>query len=159
MAIRRIFAGGAPELRGEAAPVKTIDSVILKLLDDMAETMYHANGVGLAAPQVGVPKRVIVLDPGEEEGCLMELLNPVFRERAGEALGVEGCLSLPGISGEVPRAERVVVEALNREGRPVRVEAEGLVARILQHEIDHLDGILIIERAVRLLDPEEEGKR
>ncbi len=158
MAIRRIFEAGAPVLRKQASPVQKIDGVILRLLDDMAETMYHARGVGLAAPQVGVPKRIIVLDPGGEERRLMQLINPLCRERDGEVLGVEGCLSLPGVSGEVPRAERVVVEALDREGRPVRVEAEGLPARILQHEIDHLDGILIVDRAVRLLDPEEEEK-
>lgn len=156
MAIRRIFEANEPVLRRKAGPVKKIDRVIWRLLDDMVETMYHFQGVGLAAPQVGVPKRIVVLDPGGEENRLMELINPHFRERSGEVLGVEGCLSLPGITGEVPRAERVVVEALDREGCPVRIEAEGLPARILQHEIDHLDGILIIDRAVRLLDPEEE---
>ncbi len=156
MAIRRIFEVGEPVLRRPANPVPKIDRVILRLLDDMVETMYHAGGVGLAAPQVGVPKRIIVFDPGGEgKNRLMQLINPNFRERSGKILGVEGCLSLPGVTGEVPRAEQVVVEALDREGCPVRIEASGFPARVLQHEIDHLDGILIVDRAVRLLDPEE----
>ena len=157
MAIRRIFEAGEPVLHRRADPVRKIDRIILRLLDDMVETMYHGKGVGLAAPQVGVPKRVIVLDEGGENSKLMELINPCCRERTGEVLGVEGCLSLPGVYGEIPRAERVVVEALNREGHPVRIEAAGLPARILQHELDHLDGVLIVDRALRLLEPEEES--
>jgi peptide deformylase len=116
---------------------------VRRLARDMLETMYAAPGVGLAAPQVGVQKRVIVVDVGENP---ITLVNPEITAAEGEQVGLEGCLSLPDLVGEVPRAEWVVVKGLNRRGKPVTVEGEGLLARALQHEVDHLDGILFIAR-------------
>ena len=110
---------------------------------DMLETMYAASGVGLAAPQVGVQQRVIVVDVGENP---ITLVNPEITTAEGEQVGLEGCLSLPDLVGEVRRAEWVVAKGLNRHGKPITVEGEGLLARALQHEIDHLDGILFIAR-------------
>ncbi len=153
MAIRRIFDSSDPVLHSRARPVPKINETIILLLDDMAETMYEYKGVGLAAPQIGIAKRLIVVDPGENR--LMKLINPRLLESEGEQIDVEGCLSVPGVYGEVPRASRVLVEALDTVGEPLRLEAEGFLARILQHEIDHLDGILFLNRAVRLVDPEE----
>jgi peptide deformylase len=148
LAIRRILNGSSTVLRTPARPVKVVDETILRLLDDMAETMYDAPGVGLAAPQVGIAKQLIIADAGD--ACLLQLINPRIVSADGECVDLEGCLSLPGVFGEVPRAAQVVVAALE-----VRLEAEGLLARILQHEIDHLQGILFTDRAVRLVDPEE----
>jgi peptide deformylase len=153
LAIRRILNGSSTVLRTPARPVKVVDETILRLLDDMAETMYDAPGVGLAAPQVGIAKQLIIADAGD--ACLLQLINPRIVSADGECVDLEGCLSLPGVFGEVPRAAQVVVAALDRAGREVRLEAEGLLARILQHEIDHLQGILFTDRAVRLVDPEE----
>ena len=153
MALRKLVAGDSAVLRAQAHPVRTIDRVILNLLDDMAETMYHAKGVGLAAPQIGISKQLVVIDIGD--GRLLELINPVLLEARGEVLDLEGCLSLPGISGDVPRAEWVAVQALDRQGREFRLEGEGLLARALQHELDHLQGILFIDRAKKILEPGE----
>lgn len=114
-----------------------------RLARDMLETMYAASGIGLAAPQVGAPKRVIVVDVGEGS---MVLVNPKIAADEGEQVGLEGCLSVPDLVGEVRRAEWVVVNGLNHRGRPITVEGEGLLARVLQHEIDHLDGILFMAR-------------
>ncbi|HOJ84493.1 MAG TPA: peptide deformylase [Bacillota bacterium] len=156
MAIRRIVNGNHAILRSHARPVQKINDAIITLLDDMAETMYENKGVALAAPQIGIAKRLIVVDPGEDR--LIKLINPRCLEWEGETVDVEGCLSIPGIYGEVPRASRVLVEALDTRGKQLRLEAEGFLARILQHEIDHLDGILFLDRAIRLVDPEEEKK-
>lgn len=156
LAIRRILNGNHAVLRSHARPVQKINETITALLDDMAETMYESNGVGLAAPQVGIAKRLIVIDPGNDH--LLKMINPRCLEAEGEEIDVEGCLSIPGIYGEVPRASRVLVEALDPAGEPLRLEAEGFLARILQHEIDHLDGILFLDRAIRLIDPEEEKR-
>ncbi|MGB9886245.1 MAG: peptide deformylase [Moorellales bacterium] len=147
MAVYEILRLGSELLRQKARPVTKITPNIEKLLDNLADTMYAAMGVGLAAPQIGIPKRVIVVDVGEG---LLELINPVIVEREGEEIGVEGCLSIPGLEGEVPRAARVVVEGWDRTGTTRRITGEGLLARALQHEIDHLDGILFIDRAVRV---------
>lgn len=148
---------GDPVLRRKARPVKKIGRQIRELLDRMARTMYAATGVGLAAPQIGVSRRVIVLDVGQG---LLELVNPEVEWTAGEVIGVEGCLSLPGMIGEVPRAESVRVSGLNRQGNRIWVEGSGLLARALQHEIDHLDGILLIDRAIKVMtDVEAEEKR
>lgn len=157
MAFRKILCDNHPVLRSPAQEVKKINSAVLRLLDDMLETMREANGVGLAANQVGVPKRILVaaIPGGEDEETIYELINPCCEKMEGEEIGLEGCLSVPGSYGEVPRAEKVVVKALDREGRPVRIEASGLPARVLQHEMDHLDGILFIDKAVRMVDPEE----
>lgn len=113
----------------------------------MADTMYAAKGVGLAAPQIGISKRVIVVDVGEG---LWEVINPEIISKKGEECGVEGCLSIPGVTGQVYRAAHVVVTGLDRNGNEIRIEAGGLGARALQHEIDHLDGILFIDKATRL---------
>jgi len=147
MAILEIKEYGEPILRGKALPVKEIDPEILNLIKDMAETMYTDSGVGLAAPQVGVPKRIIVID-GEEEG-LMVLINPILVKSEGELIEEEGCLSIPGIYSQVKRASKVTVRALNENGDPIEMTKESLAARALQHEIDHLDGILFIDRIGR----------
>jgi peptide deformylase len=147
MAILEIKEYGEPILRGKALPVKEIDPEILNLIKDMAETMYTDSGVGLAAPQVGVSKRIIIID-GEEEG-LMVLINPILVKSEGELVEEEGCLSIPDIYSQVKRASKVTVRALNENGDPIEMTKEGLAARALQHEIDHLDGILFIDRIGR----------
>jgi peptide deformylase len=124
--------------------VKQVTPNIVKLIDNMLETMYDANGVGLAAPQIGVSKRVIVIDVGEGP---IEMVNPVILEREGEELEDEGCLSIPGVTGQVARAARVKVQGLNREGKLQEFEADGLLARAFQHEIDHLEGVLFVDKA------------
>ncbi len=152
MAIRDIRKEGDEILRKKAKKVEVIDDRVLTLLKDMAETMYKANGVGLAAPQVGILKRIVVIDIGEG---LIELINPEIVSQEGEQTGTEGCLSIPGIYGEVKRPARVVVEALNGKGQKIRVTGEGLLAVALCHEIDHLDGILFRDKVIRYVDPEE----
>jgi peptide deformylase len=147
MAILDIIKAGNKILKQKAVPVNKIDRKIKQLLDDMAQTLYHAEGVGLAAPQVGISLRVVVIDTGDG---LIELVNPVIIEKNGSETASEGCLSIPGIWGEVERFAEVTVEALNREGRKIRISGKGLLARALQHEIDHLDGILFIELAKTL---------
>ncbi|HHY26171.1 MAG TPA: peptide deformylase [Desulfitobacterium dehalogenans] len=144
MAIYQIVEIGSEVLREKAVPVKEITPNIEKLLDNMLETLYDANGVGLAAPQVGVSKRVVVIDVGEGP---MELINPVIIGKEGEDLDDEGCLSIPGVTGQVARAAKVKVEALNRKGELQVIEGEGLLARCLQHEIDHLEGVLFVDKA------------
>ena len=139
-----IKKAGNKVLKEIAAPVGKIDRKIKQLLDNMAETMYAADGVGLAAPQVGVSLRIVVIDIGEG---LLELINPEIVSREGSETDTEGCLSVPGMYGEVERYASVTVEALNRSGKKFRVNGSGLLARALQHEIDHLNGILFIELA------------
>lgn len=147
MAVWEIRTLGDPVLRKKAEPVDAVDDEVRNLMDDMLETMYEADGVGLAAPQIGVGKRVIVIDVREPDVPPFGLVNPVIVERS-EAVdrGEEGCLSIPGLREIVERSERVVVEGLDREGNAVRIDADGLLARALQHEVDHLDGILFIDR-------------
>ena len=138
---------GDPVLRQKAEPVDEIDDDLRRLMDDMMDTMYAADGVGLAAPQVGVSRRVIVVDIREQDTPPFALVNPEIVERSEEvARDEEGCLSIPGLKDIVERPARVVVEGLDRDGNPRRIEAEGLLARVLQHEVDHLDGILFIDR-------------
>jgi peptide deformylase len=147
MAVREIRILGDPVLRTPAEPVAEVDDEVRQLIDDMLETMYDADGVGLAAPQVGVSRRVIVIDVREPDVAPFGLVNPVIVERADEVeRGEEGCLSIPGLRDIVERSAKVVVEGLDRDGLPRRIEAEGLLARALQHEVDHLDGILFIDR-------------
>ncbi|SDK42852.1 peptide deformylase [Natronincola ferrireducens] len=143
MAIRIIRQEDDPVLRKTAKVVEEIDKKIHVLIEDMIETMYDADGVGLAAPQIGILKRIIVIDIGEGP---IELINPEIFEKTGEQCDTEGCLSLPGRSGEVVRPRRVKVKGVNRQGKEVVIEATGLLARVLCHEIDHLNGILFIDR-------------
>jgi len=149
MAVYQIVKLGEDILRQKAQEVKKITPNIHKVLDNMAETMYEANGVGLAAPQVGISKRLVVVDIGEG---LIELINPVIVKKNGEEIDNEGCLSVPNVVGEVKRAKSVVIQALNRDGEKVEYEAEGLLARAFQHEIDHLEGILFVDLATKLID-------
>ena len=149
MAIRIIKKNDDPVLREVSKPVKNINSNVIKLLEDMAETMYDAEGVGLAAPQVGILKRVVVIDIGEG---LIEFINPEMIEKSGEQTGPEGCLSFPGLSGEVCRADYVKVKALDRHGAEFTIEAEGFLARALQHEIDHLNGVVFLDHADQIYE-------
>jgi peptide deformylase len=158
--IREIVVVEDQRLRTKCPRVPRIDDSIRKLADDMVDTMRAAPGVGLAAPQVGVLLRVIVC---EVEDRLHVLINPELVRSEGEQIGTEGCLSIPGYVGEVQRAQRVVVKGKNRNGKEVRVKAEGLLARCLQHEIDHLDGILFTDRltrpeTLRKVEPETEDE-
>jgi peptide deformylase len=147
MAILPVRLYGDPVLRRVARPVGPVTPEIDGLIDDMIETMYDQVGIGLAAPQVGIGRRMLVMDAGRGEARVY--LDPVIVEQAGEVLGEEGCLSLPNIFADVPRAERIVLEARDRRGEPFRERAAGLAARVLQHEIDHLDGVLFIDRLDR----------
>jgi len=126
--------------------VEDVDDEVRALVDDLMETMYAADGVGLAAPQIGVPLRVFVYDVRDEELEPGVFVNPRIVEAVGTQREVEGCLSIPGLEEIVERSGRVVVEGLDRDGEPVRVEAEGLLSRCLQHEKDHLDGVLFLDR-------------
>lgn len=159
MAIRIIVQDPDPILREKSKPVTKFNANLHKLLDDMAETMYHANGVGLAAPQIGILKRVIVIDTGDEHG-LIEMVNPEIIAREGEQFGPEGCLSIPGINGDVRRAMKVKVRGRDRYGNEFTMEGEGLLARAFQHEVDHLNGVLFTDLAERIYEwqPEEEDE-
>lgn len=154
MAIRMVREQNEPILRKKSKEVKEITPKITELLDDLAETMYEANGVGLAAPQVGMLKRMVVIDIGEG---LFELINPVILESSGTQTGNEGCLSVPGKMGQVTRPNYVKVQALNRDGETIIIEGEELMARALCHELDHLEGILYTDKVEgELMDAEEE---
>ena len=149
MAVLEIKTYPEKVLKEKALPVENIDGQIQRLIDDMIETMYAAPGIGLAAPQVGVSKRIIVLDVSvreEEKMPLIVIINPEIVNHEGETDSEEGCLSLPGYTTTVKRAEKVLVRGLNREGMPVEIEGEGLLSRALQHEIDHINGTLLIDR-------------
>ena len=143
MAIRNIVKVGDDVLRKICRTQMTFDEKLWSLLDDMAETMYKAEGVGLAAPQVGILRRVCVVDVGDG---LIELINPVITEKSGSQTGSEGCLSVPDRFEEVKRPMTVTVKAQNRMGENIEIKAEGFLARAFCHEIDHLDGILYIDR-------------
>jgi peptide deformylase len=151
MAIRMIVKHPDQVLRDKAKEVKNFNANLHKLLDDMGETMYQADGVGLAAPQVGILKRVIVMDCGDG---LIEMVNPVIVEREGEQFGPEGCLSIPGVMGDVRRAMKVKAKGQDRFGNSFEVEGEELLARCIQHEIDHLDGVLFIDLAEKMYEKE-----
>ncbi len=135
-------------LKKRAAEIIDLDGHIQKLIDDMIETMYSAKGVGLAAPQVGVSQRLIVVDTSlrEKDNSLIVLINPQIIAQEGEILSEEGCLSLPGFITRLKRSEKVLVKGIDRVGKEVLIEADGLLGRALQHEIDHLDGLLLIDR-------------
>lgn len=134
-------------LRGKSLPVKNINAGVLRVIENMVDTMYAFDGVGLAAPQIGVSKRIIVVDPGEE---LIVLVNPEITYQEGSVVGNEACLSVPDTDGLVNRAEKVIVKGLDKEGTEVLYEAEGALARIFQHEIDHLNGIIFTDLAEKL---------
>lgn len=153
MAIRNILTDDDPMLRKKARVVERIDRRLLVLIDDMVETMKKADGVGLAAPQVGILKRVVVIDTGES---VVEMINPEIIETEGEITGTEACLSLPGQVGMVPRPARVRARYLDRTGKEMEIEGEELLARAICHETDHLNGVLFIDRAVEMLEPEDE---
>lgn len=146
MAIRIIRKEGDPILRKTSRAVDKIDDRIIILLDDMKETMYDADGAGLAAPQVGVLRRVIVIDVGEGP---IELINPEIVFEEGSQCGEEGCLSLPGVTGEVVRPNIVKIKGLDREGKEMVLEGKELLARAFCHEVDHLNGVLFIDRIKR----------
>lgn len=147
--ILEIRKKGDPVLRGKALPVHGVSRELIELTDNMLETMYHASGVGLAAPQVGVPIRAIVVDTGEGP---VVLFNPEIAQAQGLSLDSEGCLSIPGVYGVVERAWKVTVKGLDRGGKETEVTGEGLFARALQHEIDHLDGVLFIDKARDIIE-------
>ncbi|MGE0461460.1 MAG: peptide deformylase [Vicinamibacterales bacterium] len=146
--IRPILRLGDTLLQAPAEPVAAITTDIERLLDDMVETMYAAPGIGLAAPQIGVSLRIFVIDlsVGRDARALITMINPEWVEREGMQLEEEGCLSLPGFNATVPRPARAVVRGLNRQGEEHTVEGTGLLARALQHEMDHLDGRLFVDR-------------
>ena len=162
MALREVVKVPAPVLRKRAQKVTDFGPDLQKLVDDMIETMREAPGVGLAAPQVGVPLRVIVVEYGDDEDetvppKLFTVVNPEFSRVSSEMIsGTEGCLSIPGIIGDVDRYEALTVKGLNRRGQPVSIKANGWLARIFQHEVDHLDGVLFTDRAEKVWKVEEE---
>lgn len=163
MTIREIVTLPAPILRRKAHPVNRFDAELQTLIDDMIETMRVAPGVGLAAPQVNVSDRLIVVEypeDGEKEDATKKLfvvVNPEIKTVSAEnEMGIEGCLSIPGLHGEVERALSVTVKGLTRHGQPVRIKAKGWLARIFQHEIDHLNGIVFTDRAVKVWKPAPE---
>ena len=148
MTLRRVRYYGDPALRTRAREVTEFDASLLALVEDMRETMKAYNGVGLAANQVGVLQRVLVVDVPQEDGPRVRhaLVNPVIDQRSGSVKGEEGCLSIPGLYEEVSRSRKIRVRAKDETGRPVEFEAEDYLARAIQHEVDHLDGVLFVDR-------------
>ena len=158
MAVLDIMKAGHPVLKQVAEPVEFVNKKMRTLIEDMAETMYKTDGVGLAAPQIGVSQRIIVLDDGNG---LLELINPEITHKEGSQIGLEGCLSVPGYYGDVERFDKITVKPIDKHNKKVTIKAEGFLARILQHEIDHLDGHLFIEKADNLqrIEPQTEGAK
>jgi len=166
MTLRKIVTTPDPVLKRKAHAVNKFDKDLHVLLDDMVETMREAPGVGLAAPQIGLSERIIVIEYYEKEDLeeiedapkkVWAMINPEIVKVSEETLlGVEGCLSIPGIVGEVERHAEVQVKGLNKHGKPMKVKAKGWLARIFQHEIDHLNGVLFTERATRIWRPQEQ---
>ena len=152
MGTRKILTDKDPALHKVCRPVEKFDWRLHKLLDDMTETLAQANGVGLAAPQVGILRRVVIVDTGEE---ILELVNPTLLETSGEQCGAEGCLSVPGKYGLVKRPNYAKVRAQDREGNWFEAEGEELIARCFCHELDHLDGVLFTQKCDRMLTEEE----
>jgi peptide deformylase len=155
MALRTILKKDTDEeaLRKHSRPVTVFDARLHKMIDDMVETLKDSGGVGLAAPQVGILRRIVVIE--REDGTILELVNPEVIATEGEQEGLEGCLSLPGIWGEVKRPMTVTVKALDRNGEPFTETASGLIGRCFVHECEHLDGILFVDRADHILTEEE----
>ena len=145
MAILDILRFPDPRLRNKARPVEQVDDALRRLLDDMLETMYQAPGIGLAATQVNVAKRVVVMDLSEEKNQPLCLINPEILESSGKETMEEGCLSVPGVFESVSRAQQLRLKALDRDGNPFEIEADGLLAVCIQHELDHLDGKLFVD--------------
>jgi len=163
--MRQIVYLPDPILRRKAQPITRIDASLQTLIDDMIETMREAPGVGLAAPQVGISERLIVveypLDDTKEDAPkkLFVVINPEIKETSSESeLGVEGCLSVPGYQGEVERSLAITVKGLNRHGQPMKIKAKGWLARIFQHEIDHVNGVVFTDRATRIWKPTPEDE-
>jgi peptide deformylase len=163
MTLREIVTLPDPILRRKAKAVTRFDADLQTLVEDMIETMRQAPGVGLAAPQVGIPDRIIVVEYAEDEEDenakkkLYVVVNPEIKESSDEVeLGIEGCLSVPGLHGEVERALAVTVKGQTRRGQPIKIKAKGWLARIFQHEIDHLNGVVFIDRATRVWKPQPE---
>jgi len=166
MTLRKIVTLPDPVLRRKAHPVETFDKNLKTLIDDMVETMRDAPGVGLAAPQIGLSDRLIVVeyyehdeDEENEEASkkVWAVLNPeIIKASEEKMMGVEGCLSIPGLLGEVERHAAIQVKGLNKHGKPIKIKAEGWLARIFQHEIDHLNGVLFPDRATRVWRPSQE---
>ncbi|GHH96508.1 peptide deformylase [Neobacillus kokaensis] len=154
MAIRKIVNYPAEILEQKCKEVVKFDKKLVKLLDDMYDTMIEFDGVGLAAPQIGLDARIAIVDIDDELGTI-EMINPQILNQEGEQTGPEGCLSFPGLYGEVTRANYVKIEALDRKGRKYQLDAEGFLARAIQHEIDHLDGILFTSKVTRYLEEDE----
>ncbi len=152
MAIREIVLHPNEVLEVECKPVQNFDNDLHRLLDDMFDTMYEAEGVGLAAPQIGIDQQIAVVDTREEEP--LELINPEVIKASGREVDLEGCLSFPGLFGEVERPYTITVKAQNRFGKEFKLKAEGFFARAIQHEIDHLHGVLFTEKVIRYIDPE-----
>lgn len=150
MALRTILHYPDPRLRRQAQPVAAVTDEIRRLVSDMAETMYAAPGIGLAAVQVDVAQRVVVIDVSDTRDQLMVFINPVIFEKDGEQVYEEGCLSVPGVYDSVTRAAHIKVRALDRDGKPFELEARGLLATCIQHEIDHLDGKVFVDYLSRL---------
>ncbi|NLV20523.1 MAG: peptide deformylase [Syntrophomonadaceae bacterium] len=146
MAVYKIVTVPDPVLRQKAQKVEKINDGVLRVLDNMRDTLYAADGLGLAAPQIGVSKRIIVIDPGDQ---LIEMINPQIIYREGEQTAREGCLSVPDLVGWCKRSQKVRVKGLNRNGEEIEMEATDLLARAFQHEIDHLDGILFPDKAIQ----------
>ncbi|NLY19190.1 MAG: peptide deformylase [Clostridiaceae bacterium] len=154
MAIREIRKKGDDILTKKCKPVNQVNDRVKELVEDMLETMYSADGVGLAAPQVGILRRICVIDIGE--GPLV-LINPEKIKETGSQYEVEGCLSIPGVFGEVKRPAKVMVKALNEKGEEFTVEGEGFLARAISHEMDHLDGVLFEDKVIRYIEVKKEG--
>ena len=143
MALLDVRLYGNPILRRKAMHVQEVTPELRRLISDMVETMFHQVGIGLAAPQVGIPYRLLVMDDGK--GGARALVNPVITQRSGSVVDEEGCLSLPGIYADVERSKSVTIEATDEDEQPINIEATGMQARVIQHEMDHLDGILFID--------------
>jgi peptide deformylase len=158
MALLPILRYPDPRLHTRAAPVREVNDEIRQLVADMAETMYEAPGIGLAATQVNVHKRVVVIDVSEDKSALLALINPEIIARSGEQVCEEGCLSVPGIYDKVSRAETVRVRALDQQGKTFELDAEGLLAVCIQHELDHLEGKVFVEYLSQLKQTRIKGK-
>jgi peptide deformylase len=143
VALLEVRLYGDPMLRRKAAHVREVTPEVRRMISDMVETMYNQAGIGLAAPQVGIPYRLLVMDDGK--GGARALINPIITSRSGSVVDEEGCLSLPGIFADVERSKSITVQATDEDGRPFDLEASGMQARVIQHEMDHLEGVLFID--------------